>query len=146
MVVSCSAVWVLNSVILKPIIARPRPFVTLPALSGICELAGVDLPPEYSMASGHAANSIAIAMTIFMFSKKWGGIALIYPFLVGLSRICLCVHYSSDVIVGWLIGAVVAVAIHYLLNLIIKDFNSKKEKKNGKVSSSISEQTQNWGV
>ena len=137
--VSCGLVWVLNSLILKPLIARPRPFMANPDLAGLCELAGMSLPPEFSMASGHAANSMAIAMTVFMFSKKWGGVVFIYPFMMGLSRICLCVHYASDVLVGWVIGAAVAIACHYLLNLLIKYFVSKKEKKNGKVSSSISE-------
>ncbi len=139
MAVSCGVVWVLNSWILKPLIARPRPFVSTPELAGLCELAGMRLPPAFSMASGHAANSMAIAMTIFMFSKKWGGISFIYPFMIGLSRVCLCVHYFSDVVTGWIIGALVAIACHYLLNLLIKYYVSKKEKKNGKISSSVSE-------
>lgn len=140
MLIACGGAWIFNSIILKPIIGRSRPFVESPELAGICNLAGLELPDEFSMPSGHSVISMAVAMSVFMFSKKWGGIAFIYPFMIGLSRICLCVHYVTDVIVGWLVGAGVAIAVFYVLNLIIKYYITKKEKSNGKDSSSVSEQ------
>ena len=73
-----------------------------------------------------------LAAGMFMFSKKWGGIAFIYPFMIGLSRVCLCVHYFTDVLVGWVVGAGVAIAVFYVLNWIIKYYVTKKENGNGK--------------
>ena len=139
MLIACGGAWVLNSMILKPIIERPRPFVDHPDLAGICNLAGLELPDEFSMPSGHSIVSMAVAMSVFMFSKKWGGIAFIYPFMIGLSRICLCVHYFTDVLVGWVVGAGVAIAVYYALNWLIKYYLTKKENGNGKDSSSVSE-------
>ena len=79
-----------------------------------------------------------MAMLVFMFSKKWGGIAFIYPFMIGVSRVALCVHYATDVLTGWAFGAVVAIGLYYLLEFFWKVYIEKKGIKNGKNSSSIS--------
>ena len=142
MLIAIGGTWVLNSVIIKEIVARPRPFVADPELVKLCELVKMEFPDGFSMASGHASITMAVAMSVFMFNKKWGGISFIYPFMVGISRVCLCVHYLTDVLTGWIIGAVVAIAVYYVLNLLIKYYISKKGKKNGENSSSVSEQTQ----
>ena len=138
----CTFVFVANSLIIKQIIQRPRPFVSHPEITLLCENAGMELPRNYSMFSGHSANSMAMAMLVFMFSKKWGGIAFIYPFMIGVSRITLCVHYATDVITGWAFGALVAIGLYYLMEKIIKKYLTIKGTSNGKDSSSISEQTQ----
>ena len=140
--ITCLFVFVSNSLIIKPIIERPRPFVSYPEFTVFCENAGMELPKNYSMFSGHSANSMAMAMLVFMFSKKWGGIAFIYPFMIGISRIALCVHYATDVLTGWVFGAVVAVGLYYLMEMFIKNYKLSKGKNNGKNSSSVSEQTQ----
>lgn len=142
MIIAIGGTWVINNLIIKEIVARPRPFITDPTLTNMCELAGMELPDEYSMASGHASISMAVAMSIFMFNKKWGGISFAYPFMVGISRICLCVHYLTDVVAGWCLGAIVGVCVYYVLNFLVKKFILDKEKRNGKDSSSVSEQTQ----
>ena len=43
-------------------------------------------------------------------SVGWA-IACVIPFIVGLSRIFLDVHWASDVIGGWMIGAGYAAAV-----------------------------------
>lgn len=129
-----------NSFIVKPIIQRDRPFVTYPELENMCILAGEEFPDGYSMASGHSATAMAVAVAIMFFSKKWGGVAMVMAFLIGLSRLGLCVHYPTDVLTGWILGAILAVGLHYLTTFGLKFINEKWGKKNEKVSVSNEKQ------
>ncbi len=98
---------VLNKVI-KAVVARPRPAEELRLL----EISG------YSFPSGHAMNNAAIYIAIMMCllplckTKLQKGIVIaiftIIPFIIGISRIYFNVHYTSDVVCGWCLGAVVA--------------------------------------
>lgn len=97
-------VTVIN-LIIKEIIKRPRPSVTrLVKESG------------YSFPSGHSMASLAFyGFLIYLIYKniqnkylKWILIILLtlLIFLIGFSRIYLGVHYASDVIAGFLAGAI----------------------------------------
>jgi membrane-associated phospholipid phosphatase len=69
---------------------------------------------EYSfgLPSGHAQNAMAFwAMLALGFRKKWlWVVSITLIFLIGLSRIYLGVHFPTDVLVGWLIGACLLLA------------------------------------
>ncbi len=134
--------WVFNDLILKLIIKRDRPFVTYPELENMCKLAGETLPDGYSMFSGHSSTAMAVAVAIMFFSKKWGGISIAIAILIGISRLILCVHYPTDVLGGFVIGAVCSIGLHYLTNLGFKILSSIKEKKNEKNSVSNKKSTQ----
>ena len=120
------SVYVFNGFIFKNIIKRARPFVEDESLKTMCELAGYELPTGYSMASSHSAISMAIAVTVFMFSKKWSIPVFVYSVLVGFSRVFLCVHYFSDVLVGFAFGAIFAIAVYFVLNYIIKFYLERR--------------------
>lgn len=129
------SVYVFNGLIFKNIIRRARPFVADESLKAMCELAGYEFPTGYSMASSHSAISMALATSVFMWSKKWSIPCFAYSVFVGLSRMFLCVHYFTDVLVGFLFGAIFAVAVFYALNFIIKVYLKRREE-NEKNSSS----------
>lgn len=78
----------------------------------------------YSFFSGHAANSLGLALLASMFfKKKWLIIFLIsWSLLVSYSRIYLGVHYPSDIIVGWIFGALIAVFVYKITEKILKRF------------------------
>lgn len=62
--------------------------------------------PSYGLPSGHAQSATAIWGTVGAAGPgwlRWAMIALI--FLIGFSRIVLAVHFPTDVLLGWLIGA-----------------------------------------
>ncbi len=78
----------------------------------------------YSFFSGHAANSLGLALLASMFfRKKWLTIFLVsWSVLVSYSRIYLGVHYPSDIIVGWICGALIAVLVYKISVKIFKSF------------------------
>ena len=129
--VACGACFVINNMFIRELVARHRPFVHDPALLKIPELAGIELPDDYSFASGHAMSTMALATMIFMFDKRRGGWTFFYPFFVGISRVLLCVHFTTDVLGGWVIGATIAVCGYFVLNWIVRYAEKKYTKKKG---------------
>jgi undecaprenyl-diphosphatase len=97
---------------LKYLIARPRPNMLLQYVVQRDELAA-----GYGFPSGHTAVSTAMALTIWpLLPKPLRPLILIWPLLVGLSRIDLGVHAPLDVVGGFAIGwAVVSIS-----NIVIK--------------------------
>jgi undecaprenyl-diphosphatase len=51
-----------------------------------------------SFPSGHAWNSFAIATVITLFSRRWGWLAFLPAFAVGLARVHAGLHWPSDVL------------------------------------------------
>ena len=91
----------LNS-ILKFTFQWPRPFWVSSRVSNLTGGSGFGFP------SGHAQNATSIwGLLGTSIQKKWfRWIAGLLIFLIGLSRIILGVHFTHDVLAGWLVGAV----------------------------------------
>jgi undecaprenyl-diphosphatase len=70
----------------------------------------------YSFPSGHATTSAAVAVTLcYVLAREriisWRVAILVggtVPLLVGLTRLYLDVHWTTDVIGGWAVGLFVA--------------------------------------
>ena len=89
---------------LKVLVGRIRPVVESPIATA----------PGNSFPSGHALNSMVVygALTLVFLAAvppRWRRLFLVVPallvLLVGLSRMALGVHFTSDVLGGWLLGA-----------------------------------------
>jgi len=90
--------------LLKSLFHRPRPINPL-----------VDGITNFSFPSGHAFMSLAFfGLLIYFISLRkkaiWWKLLLICVllfiiFLIGLSRVYLRVHYTSDVLAGWIFGS-----------------------------------------
>jgi undecaprenyl-diphosphatase len=92
-------------VLLKPAIARNRPFV------GILDARVVGYRPVTgSFPSGHAASSMAAAVVLgYGFRRRaiWFALAA----LIAISRVYIGVHYPLDVLVGGAIGVAIGVLV-----------------------------------
>lgn len=95
----------LNSLI-KDTVALPRPFVYSD------DVTSLRTPGEYSFPSGHSQQAALFwGLLALHFRKRWfTGVAVAIAFLVGFSRVYLGVHFPSDVLVGWALGAAIAIA------------------------------------
>lgn len=62
----------------------------------------------YSFFSGHAANSMATMLFLYLILKKYYKyilLILLYPLIFAYSRIYLGVHFPSDILTGYAFGA-----------------------------------------
>ncbi|AZM47592.1 hypothetical protein DMB38_18940 [Streptomyces sp. WAC 06738] len=101
-----AALALLANMPIRAIVERPRPFrehegleVLLPGTTG------------YSFVSDHTSVAMALAVGIFMASRRYGLAALALALLEALSRVYLGVHYPSDVVGGIALGTSVALLL-----------------------------------
>ncbi len=96
----------LVAVFLKMNIEAARPFMTM-SIEPLFWYGGLD-----SFPSGHATFFMALAVAVGM-HHRWlglmiGGMAV----LISIARVMAGIHYPGDVIVGWLLGWVLAVGVY----------------------------------
>lgn len=106
----------ITNVILKPLIARTRPFEKYDLITSVL----AKLPQDYSFPSGHTSASFAFATSVFLYNRQLGILAYIYAFLVAFSRMYIGVHYPTDIIVGMIIGVAVSVLCNKYAIVIYK--------------------------
>lgn len=109
-IVSVIAAYIVVDLVLKPLVCRERPF-------SVEDFQLLIPPPDsWSFPSGHTASAFAGATAVLIHSRRWGCVAMAYAFLVGLSRMYLCVHWPTDVLAGAVIGIFVAVVAVWVLS------------------------------
>ncbi len=96
----------LTNLLLKPLVARPRPCHIAPEVPLL-----VPCPMDYSFPSGHTMSSFAAALVISSANLNLGICAFILAVLISYSRLYLFVHYPSDVLAGSLFGFGIATAM-----------------------------------
>jgi membrane-associated phospholipid phosphatase len=79
----------------------PRPYWVSSAVIGYASETSFGVP------SGHAQIAVGVWGMLAASVRKWWGwlIAILIILLIGISRLYLGVHFPHDVILGWLIGA-----------------------------------------
>ena len=106
--------------ITKILVARPRPLEAL-----------IKIPSSYSIPSGNTLTSLIFYMTLFyLMTEKSNKLiritfGLLFCFLivvVAFSRVCLGVHFFSDVVGGFILGMPCLLCC---INIIEKNFKEK---------------------
>ncbi len=82
---------------LRPFARDPRILALTPALD------------QYSFPSGHTMHATAFSIVGLHYFPALAMVMIPFGVLIGLSRVVLGLHYPSDVLMGFVIGAIVAV-------------------------------------
>lgn len=75
----------------------------------------------FSYFSGHAANSIAAMMFVFLILRqnyKYTYLIFLYPFIFAYSRIYLGLHFPLDIISGYVFGSLVGILFYTIYKKI----------------------------
>ena len=117
-----------TNIILKEVIARPRPFDA--GYYDFWAFVGKPVEDGFSFPSGHATATMAAATALlFTANKKWSWSGMILTILMGLSRIYLTVHYPTDVIAGLIVGAISGTIAFFITKLIYHLLDKYKNKR-----------------
>lgn len=85
----------------------------------------------YSFFSGHASNSTASMIFIFLLLKKYykyAFVVFLFPLIFAYSRIYLGLHFPGDIITGYFFGALFGYLFYKIYQAVLKkypQFNSE---------------------
>lgn len=99
--------YLTGEILLKNLIARPRPCHLFPEVPLL-----ISRPDSFSFPSGHTASSFTAAVMLTLRHKKaWP--TLLLAALIAFSRVFLFVHYPTDILAGALLGTMFAAVIYF---------------------------------
>lgn len=109
-----AALAVLVNVPIRGFVERPRPFRTHDGLDVL-----VSGKTDYSFVSDHATITMAIAVGVFVASRKFGVVGIGLALLEGFCRVYMGVHYPTDVVGGFALGTAVALLLSPVAMLLL---------------------------
>lgn len=124
LLISIVSIFIIGNLILKPTIARIRPYDVNTAIQLI-----VNAEHDFSFPSAHTYFTFTAATVIFMRYRKIGICCYIFAILMALSRMYLYVHYPTDVIAGSILGIAIGIAGYFTEKAIYNNFILNKKSK-----------------
>lgn len=108
MLLSLGITFIIDNIFLKNIVARIRPYDAILELECL-----VERQKDFSFPSGHSGSAFATAVVMLLrLPKKYGIPAIILALLISFSRLYVGVHYLTDVLVGAIIGTIIALIVY----------------------------------
>ncbi len=98
-----------------------------PEINGIIRC--VKTSSSFSFFSGHAINSMASTVFVFLFFKKYykyAGLLFLFPVIFAYSRIYLGLHFPADIVAGYIFGVVFGVLFYRLYEYLQPKYFPKK--------------------
>lgn len=83
-------------------------------------------PEGFSFFSGHASTSFAVTTLVVLFLRKnrvWFSLLFLWPLLFSFSRIYVGVHFPLDLLVGALVGTILALLSYSIYNRFIGPYS-----------------------
>ena len=109
--------------LIRPLVARPRPSNALSPIVDMVQLApGYRAGGKFGFPSCHAANTMALAMLVSLVVKRRAITLFMFgwAFVTCYSRIYLGAHYPGDLLVGSIIGILLAWGVYKICNSVAK--------------------------
>ena len=119
---------VICNIMLKPMIARIRPYDYQLEHFGVTIKLLIDAQHDFSFPSGHTIASFEAATVILLHNKKFGIPAMVLACLIAFSRLYLYMHYPTDVIASVFLGIAFAFLGNWLSKLIFSKIPTRKGK------------------
>lgn len=109
------------NMVLKPMVARPRPYTIREDVVLL-----VERLYDYSFPSGHTTAAFEAATVMYIRNRKFGTCFILLAILIAFSRLYLFVHYPTDVLVGILLGIVSGIVSAKIIDVLYDKYEAKK--------------------
>lgn len=106
---------IFGNIILKNVIARPRPCWINSSVEML-----IAVPKDFSFPSGHTLASFGAATPIFYYHRRFGIIAYIVAAVIAFSRMYLYVHFPTDILTGLILGILLGLLSCLIVNKFLK--------------------------
>lgn len=120
---------IITNLTLKPLVDRARPYTQEPFMSW-WQTMGAHMESDRSFPSGHTTAAMAAMTAIFLqLNKKYSWTAFLFAILMGFTRLFFVVHYPTDVLAGFIAGALGAVIAYFVVRALFNALEKHREKK-----------------
>ncbi|MDQ2950721.1 MAG: phosphatase PAP2 family protein [Chloroflexota bacterium] len=106
--------WALTEFVIKPLVHRPRPFISLLDLPPTL----IDHPSSWAFPSGDATFATGAAVALGFVAPRWRIPALLMALAVCVERVAVGVHHPLDVLAGAALGTASGLLAPLVVRLI----------------------------